>query len=180
MKRFTKVLGIFTITLTSLGIFFKILHLPGGTLFFVIGAALLSFIFLPVFLLQKVKRSKTTIENLQIIFGLIIAMVMSISFLFLVQHWPGGAPLLIFSSEGLCLIFLPLYLLPKIQTTKTAPENLQVIFGLISGMVMSMTIPFMVLHWPWRMALLLTSLGIFIFLFLPAYYFSKTDKKKAV
>ncbi|HEU5168493.1 MAG TPA: hypothetical protein VFU29_23270 [Chitinophagaceae bacterium] len=110
MKKAMIFSGIFSAIVLSLGILLKFLHAPGANVCIVTGIFFFSFIFLPLMSAMRMKEKEKTRDKLIIGLGVFPAILMSISFVFRVQHWPGAMMMLYGSIAILVLLFLPFYL----------------------------------------------------------------------
>ena len=109
MKKMMIVSGIFSAVTMSIGIFFKFMHWPGASPFIILGIVASSFIFLPLFFMLKAKEKTKTKDKLILGLGTLSGILMSLSILFRVMHWPFGFNLSIISIVVLGLVFLPIY-----------------------------------------------------------------------
>ena len=111
MKQFTYISGYLFALSTTAGVFFKIMNLPGANIMLFGGLLGLSFIFMPLLLVNKFKDKvlKAMSEKLKWIFGTVSLMMIIIGSCFKVLHLQGamvifGLGMLIFG-----LLFLPFF-----------------------------------------------------------------------
>ncbi len=83
MKRLTYALGYLSALSWAVGIFFKLMHLPGTILLLYTGGSGLAFIFLPLLLVNRFKKSTTKLlsERLKWILGV------ASGFMFMLASW---------------------------------------------------------------------------------------------
>lgn len=103
------------------GVLFKVQHWPGSAILLQAGWALLILVFLPLFLVSRLKAAGSRKEKNILILGTISLFIFSLSALMKIFHWPGAGPCIIVGSVLLVAVFLPLYTKNKISK------------GLISG-----------------------------------------------
>ncbi len=142
MRKTMHITGITSAILLLLATIFKIQHWPGAGVMYVLGAASLCLIFMPIFLTVRVKE-KISKPRLWInIIGTLSAFVLCFGILFKIMHWPGANILM--SSGGLLIIFiyLPLYIFNyyknkelrtnTVITTVVAIAGASMLFSLVS------------------------------------------------
>jgi len=96
--------------MVSAGVIFKIMHWPGASILLTLGIFVLLFIFLPPALLSSYKGEGRR-ENLALyVITWITCLVIFISMLFKIQHWPGAGLLMVISLPFPFVVFLPVYL----------------------------------------------------------------------
>lgn len=115
MKKIMIFSGAFAAATMSLGILFKFMHWPGASMGIFLGIIISSFVFLPLFFTMKVKEQQNTKDKLIIGLGVLAGILMSLSVLFKIQHWPYANKLAIASLLILGLIFLPVYFFSGIR-----------------------------------------------------------------
>ncbi|WKV11311.1 hypothetical protein [Marivirga harenae] len=109
MKQITYIMGyLFALSITF-GAFFKILHLPGATVLLFSGLMGLSFIFLPLILINKFKDKvlKVMSEKLKWIFGTLSLMLLFVGGTFKILHLQGAAVIFGLGMLSFGLLFLP-------------------------------------------------------------------------
>ncbi len=83
---------------------------------------------------------------------------------------PGASPCLVLGIVLLSLVFLPLVFTLKAREKKNVKEKVIIGLGTASASLMSLSILFKVMHWPYSLPLGLASAFILLILFLPIYY----------
>jgi len=119
MKKIMLISGIFSVTTFLIGSFLKFMHLPGASILLFLGIMTLSLLFLPLMFALKIKDVNTTREKVVAGIGTLSGMLVSISILFKVMHWPfanmlGGCALFVF-----VFIFIPLYFFSGVRNPDT-------------------------------------------------------------
>jgi len=115
MKKIMIVSGAFAAFAMTFGIFFKFMHWPGASILLVLGIITSSLIFLPLLFTIKAKEQESTKEKLILGLGTLSGILMSLSILFKVMHWPLANNLGIISLIILGLVFLPIYFFTGIR-----------------------------------------------------------------
>ncbi len=90
MKKIMIGSGIFSAITMIIGMLFKIMHWQGTSLIIVLGIFSSSLIFLPLMFTLKVKEKQSTKEKLVLALATVLGILISISILFKVMHWPGA------------------------------------------------------------------------------------------
>ena len=102
-----------------LGIIFKFMHWPGASAFIILGIGTSSLIFLPLLFILKSKDRHQTKDKIILGIGILSGILLSLSILFKVMHWPY-ATILGYSSVILIGLFLlPIFFITGIKN----PEN---------------------------------------------------------
>ncbi len=108
MRKFAKISGIITTLFVVVGICFKVLHYPGGSILVVIGTGSFSAIFLFSLAAYRLRNAKSTLEKVAAVLGWFGGSELAIGMLFKVQHWPGAAFTMLFGAV-LSAVFLILH-----------------------------------------------------------------------
>lgn len=126
MKKIMIFSGTFAAISMSMGILFKFMHWPGASIGIFLGIITSSFVFLPLFFTMKVKEQQNTKDKLIIGLGVLSGILMSLSVLFKIQHWPYANKLAICSLLILGLIFLPVYFFVGIRDAEKKVNTITV------------------------------------------------------
>lgn len=108
MRRIVIASGIVAALLFAMGIVLKFLHMPGASMGIVTGIFFLTFIFLPLLFVMNMRSAKTGREKALSGLSTLAGILISLSVVFLVQHWPGAIILGYLAVGVLLLMFLPL------------------------------------------------------------------------
>ena len=119
MKKVMLLSGTFAAIGIIIGSFFKVMHWPGAAVLFVLSIFILSFIFLPILFLIKAKEVKEKREKITLGIATLFGILVSISSLFKVMHWPGATIMWLISLGILIFIFLPIYFFGGIKNSET-------------------------------------------------------------
>ena len=87
------------------------------------------------------------------------------------MHWPGASALLIVGFASFALIFLPVFLFLKVSGNSIAVNRIQLIISLLVGVAAVMGALFKIMHWPFASVMMNGSFIVFLFVFIPAYFF---------
>ena len=82
MKKTMLVSGVISASLLTLGIILKFLHMPGAAVGIVLGIGGMSFVFLPLLFLLKIKEQKETKNKVLIGLGTFAGILMTLGILF--------------------------------------------------------------------------------------------------
>jgi len=109
MKKFMYVIGLITSIGMTMGLTFKILHMPSAEELFNFGFFGFAFIFLPLLAIDRFKRkiNQALYEKLRLISGFITTVVVGFSVLFKIFHYEGANLLLLTGISTFCFLFLP-------------------------------------------------------------------------
>ena len=103
--------GLIAALLVFLGVLFKIQHWPGAFIALASGIFILLFVFLPLALWSNYRAEGTRGSAILYIVTWITCLVVLMSMLFKIQHWPGAGYLLIAAIPFPYVVFLPVYLI---------------------------------------------------------------------
>ncbi len=104
-----------------------------------------------------------------------------VGFVFKLHHWPGAGPMLIFSLGFLSLFFFPAYIVYRIKEAKERGQKTMNIIGFTCIAIFNLGTLFKIMHWPVANTLLIFSVVLFAFGFIPVYvvyHFKKSNGSK--
>ena len=131
-------------------------------------------------LLLLTYKNYYTMKKIMIISGIFSAITLNLGTLFEFMHWPGTGMLIVITIFLICFIFLPLLFMLKAKEKENAKDKLIIGFATLSGILMSLSILFKIMHWPGSFPLVLITITVLGLLFLPIYFFNgirNPDKK---
>lgn len=140
MKKVMLVSGIWASLVLSSGIVFKFLYWPGASVQIILGIFTLSFIYLPLLFILKIKEKKAKNDKVLIGFASIVTISMCIAILFKMQHWPGANMLALISIGVLLLLFLPVYFFTGIRNPETKLNTIVTSTLIVSGIGLFLTL----------------------------------------
>src|ERR1700741_49036 len=88
MKKVMIIIGSFSAAAMILGILFKFMWWPGASLFIILGISTSSLIFLPLLFILKSRDRHQTRDKIILGLGVLAGILLSLSILFKVMHWP--------------------------------------------------------------------------------------------
>lgn len=129
MKKKIYILGIITLNLLLVGSIFKMNHLPGAGIMLTASLLLLSFVFLPLALINNYKEKQN--KKWLYIATFISFFIVLIGVLFKIMHWPGAGILLLIAVPIPFLVFLPVFVYYSIKDKQQPVINFTaIILGL--------------------------------------------------
>ncbi|MAW84053.1 MAG: hypothetical protein CL832_06545 [Crocinitomicaceae bacterium] len=96
--------------------------------------------------------------------------------LFKIMHWPGAAVMIILGSFSFAFLFIPLIILKKFKEESFSKDQIIYSLGIILGTVLGLGFIFKIMHWPMATVLMLSSILLFNFLYVPAYFISRYNR----
>jgi hypothetical protein len=141
MKKTMITSGAISVALLLGGSFFKIMHWPGAGMMLVLGIGILTFLFLPLMFLLKAKEASTGRARLVAGLGTLVGILLCLSTLFKLMHWPGASILWITTSAVSILLFVPLYFFSGIRQAETRVNTIVTTIILVgaTGLLFSLT-----------------------------------------
>lgn len=98
--------------------------------------------------------------------------------LFKIMHWPGAAVMITIGSFSFAFLFIPLIILKKFKEDSFLKDQIIYSLGIILGTVLGLGFIFKIMHWPMASALMLSSIVLFNFLFVPVYFVSRYKREE--
>ena len=98
--------------------------------------------------------------------------------LFKIMHWPGSAVMITIGSFSFAFLFIPLIILKKFKEDSFLKDQIIYSLGIILGTVLGLGFIFKIMHWPMASALMLSSIILFNFLFVPVYFVSRYKREE--
>lgn len=141
MKKIMIYSGTFSVIGFIAGSIFKIMHWPGAGAILLISMAAISFVFLPLLFLLKIKETTGAKNKLMITSGTIFGILFSMSALFKIFHWPGANMMWLIALGVLLLLFIPLYFFLGIRNPETKTNTIvtTIIMFAAGGMLFTLT-----------------------------------------
>ena len=98
--------------------------------------------------------------------------------LFKIMHWPGAAVMITIGSFSFAFLFIPLIIIKKFMEDSFLEDQIIYSLGIILGTVLGLGFIFKIMHWPMASALMLSSIVLFNFLFVPVYFVSRYKREE--
>lgn len=95
------------------------MHWPGASLLVPAGILSGSLVFLPLLFTLKAKEKQSTKDKFVLGVGALSVILVSLSFLFRILHWPHSIELMYFSAALMLLVFPPIYFFSGIRQAET-------------------------------------------------------------
>ena len=108
--------------------------------------------------------------------ALIVTFLIVSGSLFKIMHWPGAAVMIILGSFSFAFLFIPLIILKKFKEESFSKDQIIYSLGIILGTVLGLGFIFKIMHWPMATILMLSSIILFNFLYVPAYFISRYNR----
>lgn len=108
-------------------------------------------------------------KKFMFISGGISTALFTLGCLFKVMHWPGAAVLLVSGAAFMCLFFLPTIFFNSLKENKMGLQTLRILIAVVFGIVITTSIVFKVMHWPFANILWTTSMVLLAFVYLPVH-----------
>jgi len=124
MRKTMHITGITAAILLLLGSIFKIQHWPGTGVMYVLGAASLCLLFMPLFLAVRIKEKPGKLTTVSNILGVLGGIALCFGVLFKIMHWPFANILMTLGGFLLILIFLPIYLYNGYKTKQLKTKTI--------------------------------------------------------
>jgi hypothetical protein len=140
MKRLVLISGLLSAIIFCMGIVFKFMHWPGASMGIVLGAVLLSFVFLPLILLLKIREKQTVMEKLLVGFSALAGVLVCMSVIFLVQHWPGAIMLGYGAVAVLIFMFVPTNIISSVNNAQKRLNTIATTVFVITGSCLWLTL----------------------------------------
>ena len=133
MRKTMHITGITAAILLLLGSIFKIQHWPGAGIMYVLGAASLCLLFMPLFLAVRIKEKPGKLSTISNVIGVLSAITLCFGILFKIMHWPWANILMNVGGVLLLFVFLPLYLINGFRTNNLKTGTIVPVIVAIAG-----------------------------------------------
>ena len=110
--------------------------------------------------------------------GLLNSILLFAGILFKFFHWPGAGTMITSGVLLFAMIFTPLIIYRKMTEDTSASERLTYIFGILLGTTLSLGFLFKIMHWPMANKIMISSVVLFDFLYVPIYFISRYQNEK--
>jgi hypothetical protein len=98
--------------------------------------------------------------------------------IFKIMHWPGASVMIIMGAFSFAFIFIPLLIFIKFKEVSFLFDNLIYSIGIALGTILMIGFIFKLMHWPWATILMLSSIVIFNFVYIPLYFISRLKREE--
>ncbi len=141
MKKVMMISGLISVVALIAGSFLKIMHWPGANFMLLLGITSASLLFMPILFILKTKESNSGRDKLVLGIGTFFGILISLSTLFKVMHWPYANSMWLISLGILFFIFIPLYFFTGIRNTETKVNTMTstILLVLAGGLLFILT-----------------------------------------
>ena len=122
-------------SLLIIGTIFKIMHWPGAGVMLVLSLFMLGAIYLPVFVMVKIRDTRKAGKNVNMpmyIFGLIAGIIFIAGAMFKIQHWPGAGVMITLSGIVTVFVFIPVLVIQAIKDKENQVQNFTILIFVLS------------------------------------------------
>ncbi len=130
MKKFMYILGMVAPAMLITGTIFKIQHWPGSGILLVISLFLLGAIYLPVFVMVKIRDTRKAGKKVNMpmyVIGLAAGMIFIAGAMFKIQHWPGAGIMIMLSGFVTLFVFIPILVVQAIYSKENQVQNFTIL-----------------------------------------------------
>ncbi|MGD0340969.1 MAG: hypothetical protein ABSA76_04595 [Bacteroidales bacterium] len=124
MKKSTFLCGLISAFLILIGTFMRIQHWPGAGVVITLSIALFAIGYAVLLLLDKNKLAQNSYQKFVNVMTLVTMIVVAVSFLFKVQHWPGAGVLIYIAHLALIAMILVLFVQGSKETDLVKKLNI--------------------------------------------------------
>lgn len=141
MKKSMIISGTTAVVFLLAGAFFKIMHWPGANPALLLGLIIISFIFLPLLFILKTRDTGNIRDKVVTGLAVLVGILLCLSTLFKLFHWPGAGILWILTSAFSIFVFIPVYFFTGIKKEETKINTIVTTIILVgaTGMLFSLT-----------------------------------------
>jgi hypothetical protein len=140
MKKVMIISGALASFILVAGLILKFAHLPGAGVGIVLGIGIMSFIFLPLLAVLKVKEQSETRDKILLVAGVLAGISLSLGTLFKVMFWPGANMLGMSSILILLFGYLPVYFFTGIRNPEKKTNTIVTSMILLTGCGLLLTL----------------------------------------
>ena len=97
--------------------------------------------------------------------------------IFKIMHWPGASVMIIIGAFSFAFIFIPLLIFIKFKEVIFLFDKFIYSIGVVLGTILMVGFIFKLMHWPWATVLMLSSILIFNFVYIPVYFLTRFKRE---
>ncbi len=123
------------------GSVFKIMHWPGAAVLLLLAAISISFVFLPLLFIIKMREEGSKRDKLIMGIGTVFGILFCTSTFFKIMYWPGANIMWLMALGILLLLFVPVYFFTGIRSPETKVNTIITTIIIIGagGMLFTLT-----------------------------------------
>lgn len=112
------------------------------------------------------------------IIALLTTLFIMFGSVFKIMHWPGAAMMIVLGSLSFSFLFIPLVIFKKVKEESFSKDQFIYCLGIILGTLLGLGFIFKIMHWPLATILMLSSIVLFNFLYVPIYFLSRYKREE--
>tara|TARA_B110000285_G_C15096246_1_gene602142 strand:+ start:1526 stop:1963 length:438 start_codon:yes stop_codon:yes gene_type:complete len=109
--------------------------------------------------------------------GLLSTAFTFLASIFKIMHWPGASVMIIIGAFSFAFIFIPLLIFIKFKEDIFLFDKFIYSIGVVLGTILMVGFIFKLMHWPWATVLMLSSILIFNFVYIPVYFLTRFKRE---
>jgi len=110
--------------------------------------------------------------------GLLSTIFTFLGSFFKIMHWPGASVMIIMGAFSFAFIFIPLLIFIKFKEDSFLSDKFIYSIGIVLGTILMIGFIFKLMYWPWATVLMLSSILIFNFVYIPLYLISRFNREE--
>ena len=110
--------------------------------------------------------------------GLLSTIFTFLGSFFKIMHWPGASVMIIMGAFSFAFIFIPLLIFIKFKEVSLLFDKFIYSIGITLGTILMVGFIFKLMLWPWATVLMLSSVLIFNFVYIPLYFISRFKREE--
>ena len=110
--------------------------------------------------------------------GLISTIFTFLGSFFKLMHWQGASVIIIMGAFSFAFIFIPLLIFLKFKEVSFLFDKFIYSIGIALGTLLMVGFIFKLMYWPWATILMLSSIVIFNFVYIPLYFISRFKREE--
>lgn len=136
MKKSASILAIIGGFITIAATVFKLSHWPGASILLFLGLGVLAVLYMPMALMVSLKAKNSSQDKLATTSGFIAGMILILSALFKIMHWPGANVFFTIGTGIMILVFIPLTVIKAYKRAENRWFDIGNLVAIFSGMVL--------------------------------------------
>ena len=109
--------------------------------------------------------------------GLVSTIFTFLGSFFKIMHWPGASVMIILGAFSFAFIFIPLLIFLKFKEVSLLLDKFICSIGIVLGTILMVGFIFKLMYWPWASVLMVSSIIIFNFVYIPLYFISRYKRE---
>lgn len=109
--------------------------------------------------------------------GLLSTIFTFLGSIFKIMHWPGASVMIIIGAFSFAFIFIPFLIFLKFKEVIFLFDKFIYSIGVVLGTILMVGFVFKLMHWPLATVLMLSSIVIFNFVYIPVYFLSRFKRE---